>query len=110
MVLDYHHYKCNNKKKLTTSDLKDILSTWKDTKLKAKIHFSSSKSRKDKRSHHNYIDEKEFIKFLDLLKKVDEDVDIMLECKMRDMALFKLVRQLKCHSEYTFINETTFKL
>ena len=41
---------------------------------------------------------------------VDEDVDIMLECKMRDMALFKLVRQLKCHSEYTFINETTFKL
>lgn len=110
MVLDYHHYKCNNKKKLTTSDLKDILSTWKDTKLKAKIHFSSPKSRKDKRSHHNYIDEKEFIKFLDLLKKIDEDVDIMLECKMRDMALFKLVRQLKCHSEYTFINETTFKL
>ena len=48
--------------------------------------------------------------YLDLLKKVDEDVDIMLECKMRDMALFKLVRQLKCHSEYTFINETTFKL
>ena len=26
-VFDYHHYKCNNKKKLTTSDLKDILST-----------------------------------------------------------------------------------
>ena len=49
----------NNKKKLTTSDLKDILSTWKDTKLKPKIHFSSPKSRKDKRSHHNYIDEKE---------------------------------------------------
>lgn len=110
MVLDYHHYKCNNKKKLTAKDLEDIFLTWKDTKLKPKIHFSSSKSRKDKRSHNNYIDEKEFIKFLDLLKKVDADVDIMLECKMRDIALFKLVRQLKCHSEYTFINETTFKL
>ena len=109
MVLDYHHYRCNKKKKLTVKDLEEIFATWKGTKDNPKVHFSSPRSRKDKRSHNNYIDEKDFIKFLDLVKKVDVDIDIMFECKMRDMALFKLIRQLKCHSEYAFLNETSFK-
>lgn len=95
MVLDFHHYTCNNEKENIEDYLKRIYKTWDNTNLIPKIHFSSPKSFKNKRSHSEYIDYKSFINFLDILKKFDKDVDVMLECKAKDDALFRLIRQLK---------------
>lgn len=108
MVLDYHHYLCN----MGGLDIQDYLSrifaTWKEET--PKIHFSSPKNhtKKDIRSHHDYIDVDAFIKFVEMLRPYQTDVDIMLEAKEKDMALFKLVRELKYKTNYTFLDDTTF--
>ena len=109
MVLDYHHHLCNNDNLDINIYLKRIINTWKN--INPKIHFSSPKNntKKDFRTHHDYINPSEFIKFLDKIKNLNIDLDIMLECKTKDEALFKLVRQLKYYN-YTFIDETTIKL
>ena len=41
-------------------------------------------------------------------KKLPYDIDIMIEAKGKDDALFKLVRELKYKTNYKFIDETTF--
>lgn len=95
MVLDYHHHLCNP----CEIDIKDLLEriyfTWNKEKLVPKIHFSSPKNKKEFRSHNEYIDLDKFIEFLRILKEQDKDVDIMLEVKGKDEALFRLIRGLK---------------
>lgn len=108
-VLDYHHYICNHEKELEPL-LPRIFETWKGKT--PKIHFSSPKSKlkKEFRSHHDYVKCEDFIVFLELLRPYDIDIDIMLEAKEKDNALFKLVRELKYKTGYTFLDETTFTL
>lgn len=110
MVLDYHHFLCNNKEELIEDYLKKIFATWKETNLPPKIHFSSpkNKTKKDFRSHSEYINPIDFISFLEKLKIINQDVDIMLEAKGKDRALFDLVRCLKYLTTYEFLDETTF--
>ena len=109
MVLDYHHHICNNDNLNIDNYLERIFKTWSN--LPPKIHFSSpkNKTKKDFRSHHDYIDINDFIQFLEKIKYYNINLDIMLECKQKDEALFKLVRQLKYHN-YHFIDDTTIKL
>lgn len=108
MVLDYHHFICNNEKEDINDYLKEIIDTW-DGKL-PKMHFSSSKSKlkKEFRSHSDYINKECFIKFINILKKQDKDIDIMLEAKAKDDAVSRLVRCLKYETNYKFLDETTF--
>lgn len=103
IVLDYHHYLCNP----SNLNYDEIFSTWNIT---PKIHFSSPKSKikKEFRSHNDYIDSNEFIKFLNQIKDLDYDLDIMIEAKQKDNALFKLIRELKYKTNYEFIDDTTF--
>lgn len=112
MVLDYHHFLCNNKGEKIEDYIALILDTWKNTNLPPKIHFSSPKNRtkKDFRSHSEYIVGSDFLFFLDILKLVNRDVDIMIEAKGKDRALFDLVRQIKYLKDYQFLGETTFLL
>lgn len=106
IVLDYHHNTCNNESNLYDY-IEDIFKTWKTT---PKIHFSSPKSKlkKEFRSHHDYIDSTEFIKFIENIKHLNYDIDIMIEAKTKDEALFRLVRELKYKTNYLFLDETTF--
>lgn len=108
MVLDYHHFICNNEKEDINDYLKEIINTW-DGKL-PKMHFSSPKSKlkKEFRSHSDYINKECFIEFINILKKQDKDIDIMLEAKAKDDAISRLVRCLKYETNYKFVNETTF--
>lgn len=108
MVLDFHHYKCNNEKENIEEYLERIFNTWENTGLNPKMHFSSPKSFRDKRSHSDYINEKSFIDCLDILKKFNKDIDVMLECKAKDDALFRLIRQLKFYGYK--INGTTIEV
>lgn len=107
-VFDYHHYKCNNEGENYEDYIKDIFSTWQG--LNPKIHFSSPKNntKKDFRSHSEYINCTDFINFMKIIKKYNTDVDIMLEAKGKDEAIFRLIRQLKLMTNYQFIDETTF--
>lgn len=91
ICLCYHHYKCNNLGKILEQNLEYILTSKKNFKM----HFSSFKSKKENRVHHDYIDVKSFMKFLDIIKKYDQDIDIMIEATAKDDAVFRLLRQLK---------------
>ena len=108
MVLDYHHFICNNEKEDINDYLKEIIDTW-NGKI-PKMHFSSPKSKlkKEFRSHSDYINKKCFIKFINILKKQDKDIDIMLEAKAKDDAVSRLARCLKYETNYKFLDETTF--
>ena len=108
IVLDYHHFICNNDNINIEVIIEKVFNTWKDNI--PKIHFSSPKSKlkKEFRSHHDYIDSNSFIDFLNKIKFINKDFDIMIEAKAKDEALFKLVRELKYKTNYKFIDETTF--
>lgn len=95
MVLDYHHHKCNPCDEDIKTLLDRIYYTWKDEKYPVKMHYSSPKSKQEYRSHNTYINLDEFIEFLRILKEKDQDVDVMLEAKGKDEALFRLLRGLR---------------
>lgn len=103
MVLDVHHHNCNKTEKDLSNYLNEIFNTWDTT---PKIHFSSPKNKKDFRAHNDYINSDDFINFI---KLIDRDIDIMLEAKAKDDALFRLVRELKYKTNYIFLDETTIK-
>ena len=106
MVLDYHHFLVNKNNERIEDFIVDIFSTWKDQT--PKIHFSSPKNKKEKRSHHDYIDSDTFIGFIEKIKFCNIDFDVMIEAKQKDEALFRLVRELKYKTNYQFLDETTF--
>ena len=105
VVLDYHHFLVNRNNEKIEDFILDIFSTWKTT---PKIHFSSPKNKKEKRSHHDYIDSDTFINFIERIKFCDISFDVMIEAKKKDEALFRLIRELKLKTNYKFIDETTF--
>lgn len=112
MVLDIHHHNCNNTGNDIKDILEDIINTWDNEKLPPKMHFSSPKDRdlegKVDRKHAGFIDPIDFINFLEVLKIFDKDIDIMLECKEKDIALFKLVEDIKeIKKEYVWLDKTT---
>lgn len=103
IVLDYHHFMCNK----SSIDYNIIFNSWN---IKPKIHFSSPKNntKKDFRSHNDYINSNDFINFIEEIKNMNIDIDIMIEAKSKDDALFKLVRELKYKTNYLFLDDTTF--
>lgn len=109
MVLDYHHHICNPCDNIDDM-LGKIFDTWKD--IRPKVHFSSpkNKTKKDFRSHHDYINSDDFIQFIEKIKKYNVDIDVMIEAKAKDDALFRLVRELKYKTDYKFIDETSFEV
>ena len=108
IVFDYHHYICNNNNEKLESFILEVFNTWHNKT--PKIHFSSPKSnlKKEFRSHNDYIDISSFISFIEKMKYINRDFDIMIEAKEKDAALFRLVSQLKYKTNYNFIDETTF--
>ena len=108
VVLDYHHFNCNNSGNSIECYLDKIIESW-NGKI-PKMHFSSPKNKREFRSHNDYIDVEEFMKFINILFKYNRDIDIMLEAKEKDEALFRLVRELKYKSNYKFIDDTSFEI
>lgn len=104
MVLDYHHYICNNDGEKIEEYIEEIIKTWNNKT--PKMHISSQKNKKEFRSHNDYINIEDFINLLDKIKYINKDIDIMIEAKEKDIALFKLIRELK-YRNYNFIDETT---
>ena len=109
VIFDYHHHYCNPSPTSIEDILPRVVDTWTTT---PKMHFSSPKSKlkKEMRSHHDYINSNEFIKFLGYLKKLEKDIDIMIEAKKKDEPMFRLIRELKYKTEIPFLDDTSFML
>ncbi|MBQ2946835.1 MAG: UV DNA damage repair endonuclease UvsE [Bacilli bacterium] len=105
MVLDYHHFKINKNNEKIEDYIERIFNTWEDT---PKIHFSSPKDKKNKRSHNDYINADDFIDFIEKIKFTKRDFDVMIEAKKKDDALFRLIRELKYKTDYKIEQNTIF--
>ena len=108
IIFDYHHYSCNNNGEKIEDFFPAIIESWHNKT--PKIHFSSPKSKlkKEFRSHNDYIDCNSFVNFLNKIKDYTHNIDIMIEAKKTDEAMFKLIREIKYKTNYKFIDETTF--
>lgn len=106
MVLDYHHFKVNKNNEKIEDYIERIFKTWENDI--PKIHFSSPKDKKNKRSHNDYINVDDFIDFLEKIKFTKRDFDVMIEAKKKDEALFRLIRELKYKTDYKIEKNTIF--
>ncbi|MFL1469835.1 UV DNA damage repair endonuclease UvsE [Paraclostridium bifermentans] len=112
MVLDIHHHICKNNEEEIKYILKEIFNTWNNESLPPKIHFSSPREFEKDRKHADFINAKDFLNFIYLAKdEVNRDFDVMIEAKKKDLALKKLVNDIKDLDEnIKFIDETTIEI
>jgi UV DNA damage endonuclease len=91
MVLDIHHHRVNG-----GGDLGElwprIAATWGDGT--PKVHVSSPKDDRDRRAHADYVDPADVLPFLRLARETGRDLDVMVEAKRKDEAMFRLVEEL----------------
>jgi UV DNA damage endonuclease len=93
-VFDYHHHYANSLEEPLSDLLPRIFKTWELSKLRPKVHLSSPKSEKEIRSHAVYVDVQFILPFLQLVKELNVDIDVMIEAKKKDLALMKLLNDL----------------
>ena len=111
VVLDTHHFECykhyNKEDAATLKEpgeyIPDILESWKKRGKKTKFHVSEQGSGKV--GHHSdYIEEiPQYL--LEIPEKYGVDIDIMIEAKMKEKAIFKLYEKypfLKCKKKIKF--------
>ncbi|MED4653886.1 UV DNA damage repair endonuclease UvsE [Bacillus pseudomycoides] len=93
-IFDYHHHMANLCDEPLEALLPAIFKTWDHTNTIPKVHISSPKSEKEFRSHANYIDATFIKPFLHIMRELNQDFDIMIESKQKDLALFQLLDEL----------------
>ncbi len=94
IVLDTHHYKCNNPNYIDIENYIDnIVKTWKNTSLIPKLHISSGRDNKFDRKHSDYIHRKDLNYILKVMNKYD--FDLMVEAKQKDKAVLDIMAILK---------------
>lgn len=109
MVLDVHHHNCNNNGENIEEILEGTFNTWNKELLHPKIHFSSPREYENDRKHADFINPEDFVEFVEKAKVLDRDFDVMLECKKKDEALYKLVEDIKrIKPQYEWIDQSTF--
>ena len=112
MVLDVHHHYCNIEGECVSVFIKPVFDTWNQENIVPKIHFSTPREFINDRKHADYIDAKDFFDFIMLAKDYsNRDFDVMIEAKKKDIALFKLIDDLKIlDKNIKFIDKTTIEI
>ena len=94
MILDFHHHLANDGGHDLSDYLERIFLTWQVSDLIPKVHLSSPKSEKTFRSHADFVS-LDFIRpFLNIAKELNQDFDVMIEAKQKDLAMQKLVEDI----------------
>ncbi|MBO0960261.1 UV DNA damage repair endonuclease UvsE [Neobacillus sp. MM2021_6] len=88
MILDYHHYMANQGEIDLTLFLQRIFNTWNTI---PKVHISSPKSDQVYRSHSDFVSFEFIHPFLKMAKELNQDFDIMIEAKQKNLAMLQLI-------------------
>lgn len=94
MVLDIHHDAVNPGEATAKELWPRILATWEGRKVPPKIHASSPKNERDVRSHADDLHVPDLLEFLRGIAALTPELDVMIEAKRKDGALFKLLEDL----------------
>lgn len=110
MVLDIHHHAVNDGGLSQNAVVRElwprIARTWETgggslsggpaaESLPPKIHASSPRSEKDMRSHADLLEPGHLLRFLQEIAGSVPRIDVMLEAKQKDAALFQLMDELR---------------
>ncbi|SDJ69317.1 UV DNA damage repair endonuclease UvsE [Sediminibacillus albus] len=109
-VFDLHHHQANHHLPEWMDYWERIVGTWHHSQLPVKVHFSSPKNQQQFRHHADYVDANMVMEFAKKVSGSVTQVDCMLEAKQKDLALLKLVNDLKKYKELEWINQSTFSL
>lgn len=93
-VFDYHHHMANQGEFSLEQILLKTFPTWRKKNQPPKIHLSSPKSEKAFRSHADFVDVAFLMPLIEVLRELKMDVDFMIEAKMKDLAMLKLVEDI----------------
>ncbi|MDD9271116.1 UV DNA damage repair endonuclease UvsE [Paenibacillus sp. GCM10023248] len=119
MVLDVHHHAVNNEGEDAAEMWPRIQRTWlrpeislssPEEALPPKIHISSPKSESDPRSHADYVEIGPLMTFLRAIAPTTPRLDIMIEAKMKDEALFRLMEDFKLQEGVTVRDQASVEL
>lgn len=111
MVFDVHHHNCNNEGDTVEELLEDIFKTWEGQKLPPKFHFSSPRDSEKDRKHADYISAEDFVSFIEKCRRFNLDMDVMLEAKQKDLALYKLSEDIKTiRPDWNWIDRSTMNI
>ncbi|QGQ44969.1 UV DNA damage repair endonuclease UvsE [Metabacillus sediminilitoris] len=94
MILDYHHFMANSGEVKLPSYLQRIFNTWACPSLIPKVHLSSPKSDKEFRSHADFVSLEFILPFLKMAKELNQDFDVMIEAKQKNLAMQRLVEEI----------------
>ena len=94
MVLDYHHYMANNGENDLPLYLQRIFETWNNFTIVPKVHISSPKSDQAYRSHADFVSLDFVLPFLKMARELNQDFDIMIEAKQKNLAMQRLVDEI----------------
>lgn len=114
MVLDIHHHEVNHAGEPASDLWPRIQRTWSEyagfPNLPPKIHVSSPRDGKNVRSHADYIDMDAFMHFARAIAPVTPLLDIMLEAKMKDGALFRLMEDVRRIPDARIRDQASFEI
>lgn len=120
MVLDIHHHAVNNNGEDAADLWPRIQKTWTRREseqldsaavsLPPKIHLSSPKSESDPRSHADYVEVGPLMIFLRAIAPTTPRLDIMIEAKMKDEALFRLMEDLAKQEGVSVLDQASVQL
>jgi UV DNA damage endonuclease len=85
MCIDFHHDRCLPSSKPIESYIYEIISTWKGKT--PKCHLSTGREAINDKKHADYVSIEDFNRVLEI---TGGKMDIMLECKEKELALFKI--------------------
>ena len=92
MVFDVHHHRCN----YDDFYLEWFFDTWENKSLNPKMHWSSPDLEKNNyRAHADHINVNEYKYLYDMLIDYNIDIDIMLETKMKNESLKKILKEIE---------------
>lgn len=109
MVLDVHHHAVNNEGEDAAELWPRIQQTWTN-ELPPKIHVSSPKSETEPRSHADYVEVGPLLTFLRAIAPITPRLDIMIEAKMKDEALFRLMEDFKLQEGIVILDQASIEL
>lgn len=113
MVLDVHHHEVNpgGEGEALHALWPRIAATWSGQRVPPKIHMSSPKSKQDPRGHADYVEADKLAAFLRLAAEAGtERLDVMLEAKQKDSALFRLMGELHLLEGITPLDQAAFEI
>lgn len=111
MVLDIHHHRCYHEGEFLEALVEPIFKTWEGDFWQPKIHVSSPREFETDRRHADFIEVEDMLRFLDLIKPLNQDIDVMIEAKQKDLALHRLVHDIRqARPNWQWLDHTTVEI